>query len=209
MLPTPYLLYASLFADILDEFVTPPKKRCRTDEEKRKRDVEKHKLRPPCTCTKLNCRDKISQETWINTYSAFWQLTKQQRDIQMFSLLDVTEPKTLKRDASSNRDRTVTYHIKDPSGARQRVCKTFFLSTHGYLINTSSIINDLHQILTNKSHLMGLASLIPSISKMGESIHWIVWLCLPFRMLTTNKIVMQNITTSIVGFCQITLTWSQ
>lgn len=86
-------------------------------------------------------------------------MTKNARDAFMFGLLDVTEPKVAKRDAASNHSRTIKYFMKDCSGTRLKVCKTFFLATFGYK-STASVVHDL----TAKTPI---GSLIPTLDRRG------------------------------------------
>ena len=112
------------FLDTADDSPVPTKQ-CKTNEDKYKRNIEKYSLRPPCSCP-LQCLEKISQQKRIKVWQSFWRMTKDARDSFMYGLLEITAPKIAKRDAASNRSRTISYFMKDPSGVRQKVCKTFF-----------------------------------------------------------------------------------
>ena len=60
----------------------------------------------------------------------------------MYSLLEVSEPKTLIRNATSPQTKSVHYYLMNSSGLKKCVCKTFFLATLGYS-KSSSVIYEL------------------------------------------------------------------
>ena len=113
-----------------------PQKRCRTQAEKTKRDVENHPLREPCTCSR-KCIELIPQRRRIGIWIDFWKLSYYDR--KNFIHQNVHEHET-RRHINSDRNVFFSYTLKD-AGQPVTVCRVFFLATLGYS-KPSCVVNE-------------------------------------------------------------------
>ena len=119
---------------------TTPKRLRKGTAEKKLHDLQQHALKAPCDCTK-QCLIKIPQLHRIRIWTEFWNL--RDYDARRSSMYQLIERKPIKGNNEHRaRNNFISYYFKNKDGVRQKVCKTFFLSTLGYG-PSSSVIDSL------------------------------------------------------------------
>ena len=102
-----------------------PRKRCRTEHEKRERNLSERKLLMPCNDCKLKCSESYSEHYRGQILSGYWSLNHRERRQWLDGHIRIGEVqrRRLSDQVNITKERSNTYYLPK-NGFSQRVCKT-------------------------------------------------------------------------------------
>ena len=118
------------------------RKRCRSEAQKRERNLSKRRLLRPCITCKLQCSAGYTEEYRQQVLTRFWSLSYRERRQWLDSYIKISDVQ--RRRVNSNdsfrKNRTLTFSLPKPDATVQRVCKKMFMNTLG--LTYDSVISE-------------------------------------------------------------------
>ena len=120
-------------SDVATPHQSRPRKRCRTEHEKRERNLSERKLLMPCNDCKLKCSESYSEHYRGQILSGYWSLNHRERRQWLDGHIRIGEVqrRRLSDQVNIKKERSNTYYLPKENGCSQRVCKTMFMRTLG------------------------------------------------------------------------------
>lgn len=125
----------------------------------------KHSLKPPCKTTCMQkCTDKFTESLRKTINQQFWNLSKDERRMFILHSVDIKDVKRRRGNDIKKRNLTYVYILKSEDGTNNIVCKTFFLTTLGFVAKNDKFVLNVCNSINEKSDIV-------SHSKKGKKIN--------------------------------------
>ncbi|KAE9521295.1 hypothetical protein AGLY_018314 [Aphis glycines] len=115
----------------------------------------KHSLKPPCKTTCMQkCTDKFTESVRKTINQQFWNLSKDERRMFILHSVDIKDVKRRRGNDIKKINLTYVYILKSEDRTKNIVCKTFFLTTLGFVAKNDKFVfnkgKKINQTASNK-----------------------------------------------------------